>query len=212
MAGHRAPRRRGCIDSSDAKAGNETEGKDVMQKRLSKAAALFPARPLEPNASSRPLALRARPITRCRWLALGLLSGVLCLLGSPVCLRSSAQFALDWWTVDGGGGSSTGGVYAVTGTIGQPDAARLTGGPFVLTGGFWAVAAAVQTPGAPTLYITNAAPGWVVIWWTPPSPEFVLQVSPTLSPPTWTNAPSGSTNPVLVRTVWPLSFFRLRKP
>jgi hypothetical protein len=31
------------------------------------------------------------------------------------------QYALDWWTVDGGGGASTGGVYSVTGTMGQPD-------------------------------------------------------------------------------------------
>jgi hypothetical protein len=30
---------------------------------------------------------------------------------------------LDWFTIDGGGGTSTGGVYAVSGTIGQPDAA-----------------------------------------------------------------------------------------
>lgn len=143
-----------------------------------------------------------------RWLRYS----AFCLLSSVFGLPSFGQFAIDWWTVDGGGGTSTGGVYAVTGTIGQPDAGTLSGGPFTLTGGFWAVAAAVQTPGAPTLYITNAAPGWVAVWWTPPSPEFVLQVTPTLSPPAWTNAPSGSTNPVLIRTVWPISFFRLRKP
>ena len=32
------------------------------------------------------------------------------------------NFSLDWWTMDGGGGTSTGGVYSVTGTVGQPDA------------------------------------------------------------------------------------------
>jgi hypothetical protein len=127
-------------------------------------------------------------------------------------LQLQAQYSIDWWTVDGGGGTSTGGVYAVTGTIGQPDAGQMSGGTFTLTGGFWALAAVVQTPGAPMLYITNAGPGWVMVWWTPPSPEFVLQVTPTLSPPIWTNAPSGSTNPILIRTVWPTSFFRLRKP
>lgn len=148
---------------------------------------------------------------RCRPAA-GPLSFVLGLLCSIVCFSASAQFALNWWTVDGGGGTSTGGVYTVTGTVGQPDAGRLEGGSFTLTGGFWAVAAAVQTPGAPTLYITNAGPGWVTVWWTPPSSDFVLQLSPTLSPPAWTNAPSGSTNPVLIRTVWPVSFFRLYKP
>lgn len=148
---------------------------------------------------------------RCRSAA-GLSLFMLGLLLAIVCHSASAQFALNWWTVDGGGGSSTGGVYTVTGTIGQPDAGRLEGGSFTLTGGFWAVAAAVQTPGAPTLYITNAGPGWVTVWWTPPSSDFVLQMSPTLSPPAWTNVPSGSTNPVLIRTVWPVSFFRLYKP
>ena len=32
------------------------------------------------------------------------------------------DYAIDWHTIDGGGGTSTGGVYAVSGTIGQPDA------------------------------------------------------------------------------------------
>ena len=43
-------------------------------------------------------------------------------------LRIEAQsFSIDWFTVDGGpaGAGSTGSVFAVTGTIGQPDA----GGP-----------------------------------------------------------------------------------
>ena len=34
-------------------------------------------------------------------------------------------YSIDWSTIDGGGGTSTGGVYSVSGTIGQPDA----GGP-----------------------------------------------------------------------------------
>ena len=38
-------------------------------------------------------------------------------------LNASAQsYAIDWHTIDGGGGTSTGGVYAVSGTIGQHDA------------------------------------------------------------------------------------------
>jgi len=45
-----------------------------------------------------------------------------------------------WWTVDGGGGTSTGGGYTLDGTIGQPDAGTLDaicGYPPVLEGGFW---------------------------------------------------------------------------
>jgi hypothetical protein len=48
------------------------------------------------------------------------------------CLRAPAQYSLDWWTVDGGGGQSTGSVFTVTGTIGQPDAGVMTGGNFPL--------------------------------------------------------------------------------
>ena len=47
------------------------------------------------------------------------------------------QYSIDWHTIDGGGGASTGGVYSVSGTIGQPDAGGpLTGGSFSLIGGF----------------------------------------------------------------------------
>ncbi len=49
-------------------------------------------------------------------------------------------FGIDRWTVDGGGGRSSGGAFAVSGTIAQPDADPLqpsTGGVFAVTGGFW---------------------------------------------------------------------------
>ena len=48
------------------------------------------------------------------------------------------QYAIDWYTIDGGGGTSTGGPYTLTGTIGQPDAAPSIGGNYELLGGFLA--------------------------------------------------------------------------
>jgi len=47
------------------------------------------------------------------------------------------QYNLGWHTIDGGGGSSGGGPYMLTGTIGQPDAAYSAGGEYELLGGFW---------------------------------------------------------------------------
>src|SRR5947207_2392022 len=48
------------------------------------------------------------------------------------------NYSIGWFTIDGGGGTSTGGVYQVRGTIGQPDAGlTMSGGNFFLTGGFW---------------------------------------------------------------------------
>lgn len=48
------------------------------------------------------------------------------------------NFDLSWHTIDGGGGSSTGGGFELAGTIGQHDAGPvMTGGKFALLGGFW---------------------------------------------------------------------------
>lgn len=47
--------------------------------------------------------------------------------------------AINWSTLNGGGGTSTGGVFAVRGTIGQLDAGRLTNGASTVNGGFWGV-------------------------------------------------------------------------
>ena len=47
-------------------------------------------------------------------------------------------FELSWDSIDGGGGTSSGGVYELSGTIGQPDAGVvMTGGSYGLIGGFW---------------------------------------------------------------------------
>lgn len=51
---------------------------------------------------------------------------------------ASAQYAVTWYTIDGGGGTSTGATYSISGTIGQPDAGpTMTGSTYAVTGGFW---------------------------------------------------------------------------
>jgi len=125
-----------------------------------------------------------------------------------------AQFAIDWHTVDGGGGTSTGGVYSVSGTIGQPDAGGpLTNGSYSVTGGFWALPTAVQTTNAPALVIARGAPGLAVVSWTPTnSPDWMLQESLSLVPGSWSNSPSGAGNPATVPATLPTKFYRLVKP
>ena len=162
----------------------------VVRRRLS-----FPIRPA-PRVVGRALTSAATGI--CLALALAVVS--------------HAQYSIDWSTIDGGGGTSTGGVYSVSGTIGQPDAGTLSGGNFTLVGGFWALPGLVQTPGAPTLYITNAAPGWAMLWWAPPTPGFVLQENLSLSSTNWGYSLSGTTNPVIVPATLPAKFYRLHKP
>src|ERR1039458_153200 len=87
------------------------------------------------------------------------------LVGLLIPTISFAQpYSIDWYKIAGGGGTSTGGVYSVSGTIGQHDAGGpMTGGNYLLTGGFW-VLYAVQTPGAPLLTITYAGSQAIVSW------------------------------------------------
>jgi hypothetical protein len=122
-------------------------------------------------------------------------------------------YAISWFTLDGGGGTSTGGVFRINCTIGQPDAGTpLTGGGYSLTGGFWALPLAVQTPGAPILAIVRSGPGQALISWTPNTPGFVLQENTNLNTTNWVNSASGASNPITVPATLPTKFYRLRKP
>jgi hypothetical protein len=109
-----------------------------------------------------------------------LLFGLMALAASQVPLQAQ-NYSIDWSKISGGGGTSTGGVYSVTGTVGQPDAGTtMTGGNYALTGGFWSFIAAVQTPGAPALTVTQAS-GSVVVSWPYPSTGWVLQQNANLA-------------------------------
>jgi hypothetical protein len=76
---------------------------------------------------------------------------------------ASAQLSVSRFTIDGGGSTrSTGGAFALGGTIGQPDAGRLSGSYFTLSGGFWFGGGTVttgvgDTPGKGD-DLSNAAP------------------------------------------------------
>lgn len=56
------------------------------------------------------------------------------------------DFDLSWHTIDCGGGTSTDGTFFLSGTSGQPDAGRMTGGLyFSLVGGYWGAAGAAPS-------------------------------------------------------------------
>jgi hypothetical protein len=74
-----------------------------------------------------------------RKLVVLLLVVLLMLSVTTLVSASPNAFSLSWWTVDGGGGTSQGGDFDLSGTIGQPDGKHLmSGGKFNLVGGFWA--------------------------------------------------------------------------
>lgn len=64
---------------------------------------------------------------------------------SAVLAQAGGAFALAWSVVSAGGGTMTGGVYSLTGSVGQVAAGSVaTGGPYSLSSGVWGGA---TTPG-----------------------------------------------------------------
>ena len=128
------------------------------------------------------------------------------------------NLSIDWFTIDGGGGTSSGGDFALRGTIGQPDtnARPMTGGGFSLTGGFWSLFA-VQTPDAPLLSIRLTSANAAQVSWPSPSAGFVLQEISDLNTTNWVNAPqavtdNGTNKFITVSPPTGNRFYRLFKP
>jgi hypothetical protein len=71
-----------------------------------------------------------------QYLVLGLTLCILSVLAN-VAYAQTSGYNLTWWTIDSGGGSSSGGSYTLSATIGQPDAGQMSGGAYNLAGGFW---------------------------------------------------------------------------
>ena len=130
--------------------------------------------------------------------------------------QAQINYSLDWFKVSGGGGTSTRGVYSVSGTIGQPDASgAVTGGNYSLTGGFWSLFA-VQTPGAPVLSIQLTSTNTAIVYWPSPSTGFNLQVSTNLVTTNWVTAAetvtdNGSIRFILVNPHTSNCFYRLKQ-
>src|SRR5438477_2216072 len=148
----------------------------------------------------------------------GMVSVLALLLLTFVPTSASAQnYSIDWFTIDGGGGTSTGGVFSVSGTIGQPDAGHMSGGNYTLDGGFWGIIAAVQIPGAPTLRVFATTTNTVVLAWPVSSAVFSLQQTANLSAPNWqpvTNQQGvvNSENQVVIPAPVGNRFYRLKYP
>ena len=137
-------------------------------------------------------------------------------------LGANAQsYSINKFTIAGGGGlNSTGGVYAVSGTLGQPDASgALAGGPYSVSGGFWP--GLLQTPGAPLLRAQSLVGGNVRIFWPLPATGFVLEqtLALTNAPATnvWSQVPfpyATNATEISITVAAPAGkkFYRLRSP
>lgn len=101
-------------------------------------------------------------------------------LVAPFTARSE-DYAVDWFSVDGGGDTSADDVYEVSGTVGQPDAGELSDDVYAVSGGFWAATIEVEPPRAPVLKVELVGGNLVLSW--PVTPGFFLEQSLDLSQP-----------------------------
>ena len=121
-----------------------------------------------------------------------------------------AQYSIDWFTIDGGGGTSGGGAYTLNGTIGQTDAGTLSGGGYTLEGGFWPGLIVPSTGETPTLFIQHSGVH-VIISWSPATSGFSLEQTDSLSSTSWLPGPLGNPSaPIPVGSG--TRFYRLKKP
>jgi hypothetical protein len=129
-------------------------------------------------------------------------------------------YSINWHTIGGGGGVSSGAsgtnVYTVSGTIGQPATAAMSGGVYSITGGFWSILATVPTPGAPLLSVARSG-RQAVVSWSASSTGFVLEQSSTLLPGSWSGSSATlTTNGGVISVTLPVTnqyqYFRLHNP
>lgn len=123
--------------------------------------------------------------------------------------------------IAGGGGTSIGGAFTLSGTIGQPDATTpLTGGAFSLAGGFWALPVAIQMPGAPLLSVGLSNSLVVVSWPRAGAEGFVLDSATSLAAvpanTVWAQVlfpyQTNATHIFITTAPFGAGFYRLRRP
>lgn len=144
-----------------------------------------------------------------------LIAGILAAAGS---LLAADEYSVDWHVLPGGGGTSSGGSYSLSGTIGQTQSGgSLTGGQYSLVGGFWSLISVVQTPGAPLLTILPSNGQLIISWPTPATNWTLLQNSNLADSGGWQiSSYSVSTNngvsSITIPTPTGNWFFRLSQP
>ena len=152
-----------------------------------------------------------RPNSQChRMVALAI---------SAICLflvtLAHAQSTL---SLTGGGGSSSGEDYKITGTIGQMDGTSVMAGEDIeLTGRVTTMLGTLPTSDGTTLTIAVTPQNMIVISWPSDGTDFVLEQSSDLGSPTWatigaTPEDDGWTKTVTMPVTMGNKFFRLRKP
>lgn len=76
-------------------------------------------------------------MTRTRIALAGLVALLLFLLAGVVWAGSSANYAVEWWVMSGGGAPAASGAVALNGSLGQTAIGPSAGGDYDLGAGYW---------------------------------------------------------------------------
>lgn len=117
-------------------------------------------------------------------------------------------------TTDGSGNANFNVMLPITIPSDQPNITATATDLFGNTSEFSQCVGATVAPGevGPYLSIILLSDNQTSITWTPDDPGWTLQEKALLTTPDWTDAASGSTNPVVIPTSLPTTFYRLFKP
>jgi hypothetical protein len=142
-------------------------------------------------------------------------AGSWCLAAFPFLLLNLAtlhgEYIIHSWAVAGGGGTSSGGDYQVTGSIGPSDAgAAMAGGDYLVVAGYWPALSTNPEP-APVLAIELATPGELSISWASDSHGWILQERSSLLPSEWVTISATTTNPTVIQAGDSTKFYRLMR-
>jgi hypothetical protein len=134
--------------------------------------------------------------------------------------QARAQSAIDWFTLDAGGGAHSSANYVINFTAGQNDVGALeTASPnYRIIPGFWALEDLGPATGLPELSIILSGAN-VILSWPSPSTGFVLQHKDSFAPfsPAWADNPGLVTDNGFIKSVTvphnlASRFYRLRRP
>jgi hypothetical protein len=142
-------------------------------------------------------------------------------LACPALAGPDESLWIDWYTVDGGGGSTSAGEFTLSGTVGQPDAGALvaSGCDFAVFGGYWGQFSDVipNPPERPRLSICFASANSLLLSWPGSHPGCCVQKR-LADAQTWDDV---NATPVLVGNEYRVTlnfaladaptYFRLRK-
>ena len=162
-------------------------------------------------------------INLARMTALALVAITIAVV-SPAAAQDAGELTLDWFIMDSGGDTSTGGDFSLVSSIGRPDAGTMSGGDCTISGGSWGVWSmmTVDEPSVPLSLGAAWADGAIVVSWPEHgSAGFVLEETAALSAlsgnSTWSpveaaaQTSDGKTS-VRLSPAAGARFYRLRKP